>query len=54
MRLPKLATGIILLSTEIPVQKKTSAREFYGSGTVAALIVAIAILSIFLPAACRN
>lgn len=33
---------------------RTSAREFYSSGTVAALIVAIAILSIFLPAACGN
>ena len=31
-----------------------SAREFYGSGTAAARIVAIAILSIFLPAACGN
>ena len=31
-----------------------SAREFYGSGTVATLIVAIAILSILLPAACGN
>ena len=31
-----------------------SAREFYGSGTAAALIVVIAILSIFLPAACGN
>ena len=44
----------ILLSTEIPVPKKTSAREFYGSGTIAALIVSIAILSISLPAACGN
>ena len=34
--------------------EKTSAREFYGSGTAAAMIVAIAILSIFLPAACGN
>ena len=50
----KTAKGIILLSTEIPVPKRTSAREFYGSGTIAALIVAIAILSIFLPAACGN
>lgn len=33
---------------------RASAREFYGSGTAAALIVAIAILSIFLPAACGN
>ena len=32
----------------------TSAREFYGSGTTAAMVVAIAILSIFLPAACGN
>ena len=32
----------------------TSAREFYGSGTAAAMVVAIAILSIFLPAACGN
>lgn len=31
-----------------------SARGFCGSGTVAALIVAIAILSILLPAACGN
>ena len=31
-----------------------SAREFYGSGSAAALIVAIAILFIFLPAACGN
>ena len=32
----------------------TPAREFYGSGKAAALIVAIAILSIFLPTACGN
>ena len=33
---------------------RTPAREFYGSGTAAAMVVVIAILSIFLPAACRN
>lgn len=33
---------------------RASAREFYGSGTAAALIAVIAILSIFLPAACGN
>ncbi len=32
----------------------TSAREFYGGGTAAALIVTIVIVSIFLPAACGN
>ena len=32
----------------------TSARGVYGSGTAAALIVGVAILSIFLPAACGN